>query len=104
MAAILNRSWEAKKRTAGGISTERIETLHQTAFANGAIGGKVSGAGGGGFMMFIVPPERRVGVIRALNAASGEAASIHLTARGAETWRVAGTARAVLLPHLGVAA
>jgi D-glycero-alpha-D-manno-heptose-7-phosphate kinase len=102
MATILNRSWEAKKLTADGISTDRIETLRQTAFASGAIGGKVSGAGGGGFMMFIVPPEQRVGLIRALNLVGGEAASIHLTARGAETWRVAGTARAVSLPHLGV--
>jgi D-glycero-alpha-D-manno-heptose-7-phosphate kinase len=104
MAAILNRSWEAKKRTAGGISTEQIESLHRTAFAHGAIGGKVSGAGGGGFMVFIVPPERRVGMIRALNAAGGEAAAVHLTGRGAKTWRVVGTARAVSLPHLGAAA
>ncbi|HET6608812.1 MAG TPA: hypothetical protein VFG62_19210 [Rhodopila sp.] len=101
MATILNRSWEAKKRTAGGISTERIEMLHRTAFAHGAIGGKVSGAGGGGFMMFIVPPERRVEVIRALNAAEGEAASIHLTGRGAETWRVGGPGHSVSVPYLG---
>ena len=76
----------------------------RAAFASGAIGGKVSGAGGGGFMMFIVPPERRIGVIQALNGAGGEAASIHLTARGAESWRVARAARSVTLPHLGVAA
>lgn len=104
MAAILNRSWAAKKRTAGGISTDRIEALHRTAFAHGAIGGKVSGAGGGGFMMFIVPPERRIGVIRALNAAGGEAAATHLTTRGAESWRVTGSSGTVTLPHLGVAA
>jgi D-glycero-alpha-D-manno-heptose-7-phosphate kinase len=104
MAAILNRSWAAKKRTAGGITTDRIEALHRAGFAAGAIGGKVSGAGGGGFMMFIVPPERRIGVIRALNAAGGEATSVHLTTRGAESWRSAGTPRTVDLPYLGVAA
>ncbi len=88
MASILNRSWEAKKRTASGISTGRIEALYELAFANGAIGGKVSGAGGGGFMMFIVPPGRRIGVVRALNAAGGTASGVHLTAQGAESWAV----------------
>lgn len=87
MAAILNRSWEAKKQTACGISNERIEALRHVAFESGALGGKVSGAGGGGYMMFIVSPERRVGVIRALNQAGGEAAPVHLTASGAESWR-----------------
>ena len=79
MAEILNRSWQAKKRTASGISTGRIETLYELAFANGAIGGKVSGAGGGGFMMFIVPPHRRIAVVRALNEAGGTASGVHLT-------------------------
>jgi D-glycero-alpha-D-manno-heptose-7-phosphate kinase len=88
MASILNRSWEAKKRTASGISTGRIETLYELAFAQGAIGGKVSGAGGGGFMMFIVPPRRRIAVVRALNGAGGTAGGIHLTRRGAESWTV----------------
>jgi D-glycero-alpha-D-manno-heptose-7-phosphate kinase len=88
MAAILNRSWEAKKRTASGISTGRIEQLYDLAFAQGAIGGKVSGAGGGGFMMFIVPPRRRIPVVRALNAAGGTASGVHLTGIGAESWTV----------------
>jgi len=88
MADILNRSWEAKKRTASGISTGRIETLYDLAFANGAIGGKVSGAGGGGFMMFIVPPCRRIAVVRALNAAGGNASGVHLTSQGAESWTI----------------
>lgn len=89
MATILNRSWEAKKRTAAGISTGRIEELYDLAFANGAIGGKVSGAGGGGFMMFIVPPARHIQVVRALNAAGGDAGGVHLTSGGAESWTVA---------------
>ena len=86
MARLLNKSWEAKKRTAGGISTDTIEALYDRAFAEGAIGGKVSGAGGGGFLMFIVPPERRIAVIRGLNALGGTASGVHLTAIGAESW------------------
>ena len=86
MASILNRSWEAKKRTASGISTGRIEDMYERAFSHGAIGGKVSGAGGGGFMMFLVPPNRRIGVVRALNGAGGSASGVHLTTQGAESW------------------
>jgi D-glycero-alpha-D-manno-heptose-7-phosphate kinase len=88
MATILNRSWEAKKRTAAGISTGRIEQLYELAFAHGAVGGKVSGAGGGGFMMFIVPPERHIPVIRALNEAGGDAGGVHFTSQGAASWVV----------------
>ena len=88
MATILNRSWAAKQRTAAGISTGRIAALYDLAFAHGAIGGKVSGAGGGGFMMFVVPPARRIAVVRALNAAGGTASGVHLTGRGAESWMV----------------
>jgi D-glycero-alpha-D-manno-heptose-7-phosphate kinase len=87
MADILNRSWLAKKATADGISTGHIEQLYSLAFSHGAIGGKVSGAGGGGFMMFVVPPHRRIAVIRALNAAGADAGGVHFTAEGAESWR-----------------
>ncbi len=86
MAEILNRSWEAKKRTADGISTKEIERLYTLSVERGALGGKVSGAGGGGFMMFIVPPARRVDVIRALNEAGGQASGIHLVQDGAQVW------------------
>ena len=86
MARVLNRSWEAKKRTASGISTALIETLWERGREAGAMGGKVSGAGGGGFMMFLVPPPRRMQLIRALKDAGGEASGVHFTAGGAESW------------------
>ena len=88
MAEILNRSWLAKKRTASGVSTHQIEQLYEVALRNGATGGKVSGAGGGGFMMFIVPPQHRVPVVRALNLAGGTATGVHFTNQGAESWIV----------------
>ena len=86
MATVLNRSWIAKKRTAKGISTEGIDRLYAESMARGALGGKVSGAGGGGFMMFIVPPARRVDVIRGLKLAGGDAGGVDLTQKGAEVW------------------
>ena len=75
LAEILNRSWIAKQRTASGITTELIDQLFTTAMAAGATAGKVSGAGGGGFIMFLVPPDRRVRLIRALNDAGAGATS-----------------------------
>lgn len=87
VAQRLNESWLAKKATASGIATPRIDELYEVALANGALGGKVSGAGGGGFMFFIVPPEKRFNLIKALNTQGGEAGPVQFTASGCETWR-----------------
>ena len=87
MGEILNRSWEAKKRTARGVSTDLIDNLYDTAMGHGALAGKVSGAGGGGFMMFIVPPQSRTALIAALNAAGAQANAVQFTSQGAESWR-----------------
>lgn len=86
MAALLDRSWTAKKETATGVSTPEIDRLVEIAKRAGALAGKVSGAGGGGFVMFIAPPECRLDVIAALNAAGGQAEGVHLTFDGAESW------------------
>ena len=99
MAEILNRSWEAKKRTASCISTERIDRLFETAMAHGAMAGKVSGAGGGGFVMFLVPPQRRVEVIAALNATGATATMVHFTERGVEGWVAPESSARPLMPQ-----
>jgi D-glycero-alpha-D-manno-heptose-7-phosphate kinase len=87
VAALLNESWLAKKATATGIATRRIDDLYQVAFANGALGGKVSGAGGGGFMFFIVPPEKRFKLMEALQAEGAAADPVKFTDSGCETWQ-----------------
>jgi D-glycero-alpha-D-manno-heptose-7-phosphate kinase len=48
---VLGRSWEIKKGLASGISNETIDSMYDAAMAGGALGGKISGAGGGGFLM-----------------------------------------------------
>jgi D-glycero-alpha-D-manno-heptose-7-phosphate kinase len=88
LAEILNRSWAAKKRTATAIATSEIDALYNLALSRGALGGKVSGAGGGGFMMFVVPPEDRLDLVQALCGAGAEAGYVKLTERGAESWSV----------------
>jgi len=86
IASTMNHSWQAKKRTATAVSTECIDRLYAIAMEQGALSGKVSGAGGGGFMMFIVPPMRRYSIITALNAAGGTASGVQLVSRGAQVW------------------
>ena len=88
MAQILDDSWKAKKMTAPGISTDRIDRLYDVAVANGALAGKVSGAGGGGFVVFLVNPEDRLGLLNALNANGGIAEPVKFAERGCETWQV----------------
>ena len=82
----LGRSWRAKKSTSTGISSQMIEQFLELGMTAGALAGKVSGAGGGGFLMFVVPPEKRLDLIRSLNAHGGQASPVKLTHKGSETW------------------
>jgi D-glycero-alpha-D-manno-heptose-7-phosphate kinase len=52
------------------------------------LAGKISGAGGGGFMMFFVPPENRMSVMEALGNFPGQVGNCHFTESGAQAWRV----------------
>jgi len=87
-ARVLGRSWEAKKKVAKKVSNASIDRAYDVALRAGAYAGKVSGAGGGGFMMFVVDPIRRPEVIRALSGQDGTVTVCHFTTRGSETWRV----------------
>lgn len=88
MAEVLRQSWLAKKQTAASVSNTGIDALLEVAMAHGAWAGKVSGAGGGGFIMLLADPERRFSIIQALNAAGGEAGAVKLTFEGVEGWAV----------------
>lgn len=57
--AILNESWMKKRELARGITNPRIDELYDTALRHGAAGGKLLGAGGGGFLLFYCPKERQ---------------------------------------------
>ena len=62
----LDRAWEIKKTFAGGVSTPEIDEMYDTAKKAGALGGKILGAGGGGFMLLYVPEEKQGAVNMAL--------------------------------------
>jgi D-glycero-alpha-D-manno-heptose-7-phosphate kinase len=80
--------WENKKRSAKTVSNPLIDEIYESAMNAGALAGKVSGAGGGGFMMFFVPTERRMDVVRTLNQFGGQVSNCHFTKHGTEAWRV----------------
>jgi D-glycero-alpha-D-manno-heptose-7-phosphate kinase len=80
--------WENKKRSAKTVSNSHIDDIYATAIKAGALAGKVSGAGGGGFMLFLVPTEKRMDVIRALNTFEGQVSNCHFTKHGTQAWRV----------------
>lgn len=87
-ADVLQQAWLSKKNTAATISTGAIDGLLEVAMRNGAWGGKVSGAGGGGFIMLLADPSLRHRLIEALNDAGGTASAVRLTFEGAEAWVV----------------
>jgi D-glycero-alpha-D-manno-heptose-7-phosphate kinase len=88
LADCMRESWDAKKRLADNVSNSRIDEVIAGALAAGARAGKVSGAGGGGFITFLVNPERRMHVIRTLSQYDGRAMVCHLTRHGTEGWKI----------------
>lgn len=67
LGRILDRGWELKRRLASRISNRTIDEIYEIAIDNGAVGGKVCGAGGGGFLLLCCPPDRQPQVRAALS-------------------------------------
>ena len=67
---LLHETWILKRQLSNKITNSRIDSVYETARQNGAIGGKLLGAGGGGFMLFCVPPEKRRDMLDALKLQS----------------------------------
>ena len=84
----MKQGWNNKKNSAKTVSNTHIDEIYDAAINTGALSGKVSGAGGGGFMMFFVPPEKRMGVIRTLANFKGQVSNCHFTKHGTQAWRI----------------
>ena len=85
---ILGNAWEDKKKMAASITNPQIEKVFRVALEAGATTGKVSGAGGGGFIMFAVEPTKRVQVVRALNRLEGRVVEFQFTEGGTHGWKI----------------
>ena len=89
VAAILHAGWQAKKRLADGVSNESIERVLRVARRGGALAGKVTGAGGGGYVMFLVEPVERPALLRHLaSIPGGRVETVHFVEEGAAAWTV----------------
>ncbi|MDH4483038.1 MAG: dehydrogenase [Rhodoferax sp.] len=84
----MRTGWANKKRSAKTVSNPLIDSIYDAAISAGALAGKVSGAGGGGFMMFFVPTERRMDVVRTLSQFDGQVSNCHFTKHGTQAWRI----------------
>ncbi|MCL1822209.1 MAG: hypothetical protein FWG22_05235, partial [Prolixibacteraceae bacterium] len=85
----LNTSWENKKKMARNITNETINKIYETAMQNGALGGKISGAGGGGFMFFYCSGNSCYDVAKALSDLKlGEICRFEFSKKGLTTWTV----------------
>ena len=85
---ILNLGWEYKRQMASGISTNLFEDVYRAALEAGARGGKISGAGGGGYIFFYCTDCVRYKVIDVLNNFGGKVRRFEFTKEGLQTWQM----------------
>ena len=83
---LLNHSWITKQQVAEGISNPRIDEIYEQARKAGALGGKVTGAGGGGFMFFICDPVRRFAVQETLQKLDAQLVNFSFVEEGMSSW------------------
>ncbi len=85
---ILDFGFQQKKQMAEGISNPLMEDIYNTARIAGATGGKISGAGGGGFMIFYCPANTKYKVIKELEKFGGRHRNYQFVEHGLKTWTI----------------
>ncbi len=88
LGGLLDIGFEQKKKMAKNISNSTIDNIYETAKKAGAIGGKISGAGGGGFMIFYCEENSRFKIIDALNQLGVQMQNYSFTNKGLTTWTI----------------
>ncbi len=84
----LHRAWMLKRQFSAQISTPHIDEIYQSAIENGALGGKILGAGGGGFFLFYVPPFRKHQFITNLRDKGLKISPFRFDSEGLSAWSV----------------
>jgi D-glycero-alpha-D-manno-heptose-7-phosphate kinase len=90
LGGLLHTAWTEKKRLASQITSSRIDNLYTLGRRYGALGGKILGAGGGGYLLLYVPFQRRQEVARVLTEAGGEIVPFAFNEGGLTTWSIPG--------------
>lgn len=86
--ALLNEAWFNKKKMAKQITSTTIDTLYETARKNGALGGKILGAGGGGYLLLYSPFDRKHIIAEELEKLGGQVVEFTFDYHGLQTWEV----------------
>ncbi len=90
IATLLRKGWEDKKNTSDIVSNQDLEKTIRYALTHGASAVKVSGAGGGGFLLLYCDPIKRNKLINGMNRLSGKVYPVKLTSSGSESWVITG--------------
>lgn len=85
---LLDEGWQLKKRFAEGITNPQIDAFYERAREAGALGGKLTGAGGGGHLLLFCDIERRTELVRAIRKLGGEVVDFSFEPEGLQTWTV----------------
>jgi D-glycero-alpha-D-manno-heptose-7-phosphate kinase len=85
---LLHDAWESKKKFAPQITTSRIDKLYELAREHGAVGGKILGAGGGGYLLLYCKFDKKPEIARALERAGGQIVEFGFDYNGLQTWEV----------------
>lgn len=85
-ASCLQRGWISKKKISSVISNPLIDEMYNYIMENGGKAAKISGAGGGGFMMIICDPKERYNLVKKLRATVGKVMCVQFTEKGAQAW------------------
>jgi D-glycero-alpha-D-manno-heptose-7-phosphate kinase len=84
VGSLMHQNWVAKKRVSGRITTERIDYLYELSLRHGALGGKITGAGGGGFLLLYCEPRNQISVREALEQQGVQEMAFSFDSQGAQ--------------------
>lgn len=87
-ARIFGEAWENKKKMASAITNNVIQHVFDVAMSSGALAGKVSGAGGGGFIIFLTEPRNKYCLIKALEKLDGKVMNFQFSEGGTHGWKI----------------
>lgn len=89
LGVVLGSGWENKKMTYKGVTNKLIDEIYEIAIKNGSTGGKISGAGGGGFLLLYCPNHSREVVVRSITENfAGEFKRYEFNTRGLQSWKI----------------
>jgi D-glycero-alpha-D-manno-heptose-7-phosphate kinase len=86
--ALLDIAWRSKKKLSPKVTTQHIDEMYELAKQHGALGGKITGAGGGGYLMLYCDYHKKHKVASALQRIGGRAVEFEFEGHGLQTWSV----------------